>query len=200
MDLEHRRRVRLNGRAELRKDGFDVVTREVFGNCPKYIQARVGEESPAEAGRPVVRRSSELDAGQRAWIAGADTFFIASRHREAGADASHRGGEPGFVEVLDGSRIAWPDYSGNHMFQTLGNLATEPRAGLLFVDFEEGRTLQLTGRADVDWSAERIARFAGAERVVGFAIAEVIETSGRTELRRRLTERSPFNPPALRGG
>jgi len=141
-----------------------------------------------------VRESGALDDSQREWIRAADTFFIATRSREAGADASHRGGEPGFVDVVDGSRLAWPDYSGNRMFQTLGNLATDASAGLVFIDFEAGRTLQLTGRAVVDWEAGRAAGYPGAERVVDFAITRVAETRGRYELRRRLVERSPFNP------
>ena len=194
MDLAQRRRVRVNGRVEIRQHGFDVVAREVFGNCPKYIQARAGEDAPAPVGRAETRRSTELGESQRAWIRGADTFFIATRNREAGADASHRGGEPGFVDVIDGTHLAWGDYSGNRMFQTLGNLATEPRAGMLFIDFDGGRTLQLTGRATVDWDERRIGRYVGAERVVDFATDHVVETTGRVELRRRLIDRSPFNP------
>jgi hypothetical protein len=199
IDLVHRRRVRLNGRAERQDgkdgaDGFDLITREVFGNCPKYIQARAGEGAPSASTPSTAPPTAGLDEAQAAWLRGADTFFIASRSGEAGADASHRGGNPGFVEVIDRSRIAWPDYSGNRMFQTLGNLATDPRAGLLFIDFEGGRTLQLTGRAEVDWDEKRAARHPGAERIVDFTIERVIETKGRSELRRRLVERSPFNP------
>jgi predicted pyridoxine 5'-phosphate oxidase superfamily flavin-nucleotide-binding protein len=194
IDLAHRRRVRVNGRVELRDGGFDVVTREVFGNCPRFIQARVAAEPPAERLRAAARVSRSLDADGRAWIAGADTFFIATRSPEAGADASHRGGAPGFVQVVDGARRCWGDYSGNRMFQTLGNLATEPRAGLLVIDFDAGRTLQLTGRATVDWDANRAAAFVGAERVVDFAIERVVETAARAELRATLVERSPYNP------
>jgi predicted pyridoxine 5'-phosphate oxidase superfamily flavin-nucleotide-binding protein len=194
IDLAHRRRVRVNGRVEVRDGGFDVVTREVFGNCPRFIQARVAGESPAERAPVDSRESRSLDAAARAWIAGADTFFIATRSDEAGADASHRGGEPGFVEAVDGARLFWGDYSGNRMFQTLGNLATDPRAGLLFIDFDAGRTLQLSGRAKVDWDADRAARVAGAERVVDFTVERVVETAGRAELRAILVERSPHNP------
>lgn len=194
IDLLQRRRVRVNGRVELRTRGFDVVTREVFGNCPKYIQARSGEHVSSAVGPIEARESRTLDEWQREWIRAADTFFVATRNPDAGADASHRGGEPGFIDVIDGSRIAWPDFSGNRMFQTLGNLATDASAGLVFIDFEGGRTLQLSGRAAVDWQASRAARYPGAERVVDFTIARVVETRGREELRRRLVERSPFNP------
>ena len=82
---------------------------------------------------------------------GADTFFIASGYRDEGdsaafgMDASHRGGERGFVRVVDEGRLEFPDYAGNNHFNTIGNLVLDPRAGFLFVDFETGGLLQLTG-------------------------------------------------------
>jgi uncharacterized protein len=198
IDFAHRKRLRLNGSAVVRADGFDVVTREVFGNCPKYIQSRVSEDAEEtrevsrEAARPQL--ASALDGRQEDWIRRADTFFIGTRHAEAGTDASHRGGNPGFVRVVDARHLAWPDYSGNRMFQTLGNLATDPRTGALFLDFARGRTLQLTGRATVDWDPARASDFAGAERVVDFAIDDVVEIRGRSGLQFRLIARPPVNP------
>ncbi len=194
IDLASRKRLRLNGRVVMLEGGFDVVVREVFGNCPKYIQARVPEDADGPPAAPVASTTTRLDDGQERWVSEADTFFLGSRYAERGADASHRGGNPGFVRVLDASRLAWPDYSGNRMFQTLGNLARDGRAGLLFIDFDTGRTLQLTGRATVDWDEERARGFAGAERVVDFEIDRVVEIGGRAELRYRLLGRSPFNP------
>ncbi|MET0151036.1 MAG: pyridoxamine 5'-phosphate oxidase family protein [Candidatus Binatia bacterium] len=194
IDLANRKRLRINGRVAMREDGFDVVTREVFGNCPKYIQARAPEGPDGAAAAPVATSATRLDERQRRWVSEADTFFIGSRHAERGADASHRGGTPGFVCVVSRSRLSWPDYSGNRMFQTLGNLARDAGAGLLFIDFDAGRTLQLAGRATVDWDPERTRGFAGAERVIDFAIDRVLEISGRDDVRHRLLERSPFNP------
>ena len=194
IDLAHRKRMRLNGRVETRAGGFDVLLREVFANCPKYIQARVPENADAASTTPQATAAIRLDERQRRWVRTADTFFVGSRHAERGADASHRGGNPGFVRVVDASHLSWPDYSGNRMFQTLGNLAHDPRAGLLFVDFEIGGTLQLAGRTSVDWDEERARGFAGAERVVDFGIDRVVEIGGRADLRHRLVSRSPFNP------
>jgi predicted pyridoxine 5'-phosphate oxidase superfamily flavin-nucleotide-binding protein len=195
IELSTRKRMRLNGAIELGQGGFEIVAREVFGNCPKYIQARTAEPSEIAAREPAtIVRGSMLDASQRRWIVEADTFFVASVHGETGPDASHRGGNPGFVQVLDARRIAWPDYPGNRMFQTLGNLHSDGRAGLLFLDFARGDTLQLTGRAAIDWDPARAAAFAGAERVVDFEVAEVVESRGRGAPRLRLLERSPFNP------
>ena len=110
-----------------------------------------------------VKRSRVLSEEQQTWIAGSDTFFIASHHAEGGTDVSHRGGMPGFVSVVSESKLMFPDYSGNAMFQTLGNISVNPSAGLLFVDWDKWRTLQLTGRASIVWETERIAAMDGAD-------------------------------------
>src|SRR5262249_32200442 len=154
--FETRRRMRLNGRAEVREEGgFYIHAEQVYANCPKYIQARGWELAGVKQRRGEVRRSEVLDAEQKRLIEKADTFFIASRHPEKGADASHRGGNPGFVRVLDEKRLVWPDYSGNNMFQTLGNIVENPNAGLLFIDFHNGDVLQLSGKAEVIWDEGR---------------------------------------------
>lgn len=145
IDFATRRRMRVNGRA--RRDGARIVieTREVYSNCPQYIHP---QETQAAMLSGPTRSSTTLSDAQQAWIRSADTFFIASAHPTAGADASHRGGEPGFVRA-DAYRVAWTDYRGNNMFNTLGNLAVNPRCGLLFTDFH--RTLQITGLATIHW-------------------------------------------------
>jgi predicted pyridoxine 5'-phosphate oxidase superfamily flavin-nucleotide-binding protein len=185
IDPRTRRRLRFNGRGLLSSDGLFLRANEVYGNCPKYIQKRrlVGERE-GEAGE--VRRSSSLDERTRALVAGADTFFIASWHPGGGADASHRGGRPGFVRVLDDTTLEFPDYPGNSMFNSLGNLVGHSRVGLLFVDFERGDLLQLTGRAQVLWEPRTVVRV---------ALEEVRETPGGSSLRFELVEPSPVNPP-----
>jgi uncharacterized protein len=200
LDPRARRRAKLKGAVRtLPGSGFRLRTERVYALCPKYIQARAWsfEES---TGRPSggpsggVERGGELTEGQRARISTADTFFVSSFHPETGTDASHRGGMPGFVEVADEKTLAWPDYAGNKMFNTLGNITANPKAGLLFVDFDTGDTLQLTGEAEVDWDEGHAARFAGAERVVRFRVGEVLETRGASPLRWRFLGYSPFNP------
>jgi predicted pyridoxine 5'-phosphate oxidase superfamily flavin-nucleotide-binding protein len=196
IDLARRVRMRVNG-VVLRETNslFEVEAQEVYTNCPKYIQARVPEAAGGpDVQEPAVERSPCLSSEQREFIARADTFFIATTHPERGADASHRGGLPGFVRVEGDRRLVWPDYSGNAMFNTLGNLAVDPKAGLLFIDFEKGSTLQVSGRAEIIWDEGRAAEFAGAERVVEFDVEEVVETRGALPLRWRLEEYSPFNP------
>jgi uncharacterized protein len=197
IEFATRRRMRLNGRAEVGADGaITINAQQVYSNCPKYIQARRWRgRSPESNSTPVVQRQNTLAQDQERWIREADTFFIASHHPEGGSDASHRGGRPGFVRVLNDHRLVWPDYSGNTMFQTLGNIAVNPQAGLLFIDFKRRRTLQLTGKSLILWDPERIAEFAGAERLVEFDVDEVVEINGAHSLEWRFLDYSPENPP-----
>jgi predicted pyridoxine 5'-phosphate oxidase superfamily flavin-nucleotide-binding protein len=187
LDPGTRQRVRFNGRATRTADGVFLLLEQVYGNCPKYIQRRELERVvEVDAARPP-RVSTTLDERQRQFVAAADTFFIASFHPEGGADASHRGGNPGFVRVLAADRLGFANYRGNGMFNTLGNLLAHPQAGLLFLDFETGDVLQLTGRARVE-----------SDFAVAFDVDEVRETAGVSPLRYRLLELSPSNPPVSR--
>jgi len=175
-----RRRMRVNGRARPHEpNGLEVVPREVYSNCQKYIRQReVKLADPMEP--PVgVARGGALTPAQAAWLSATDTLFLASRHPEAGADVSHRGGPPGFVRVSSSDRVLIPDYAGNMMFNTLGNLAADARAGLLLVGFDGGGTLQLTGRAEVHWDHVALGDFPGAERLVELRIDEVVEARPR---------------------
>lgn len=167
IDFPTRRRMRVNGTALLRGDAIVVSTREVYANCPQYIHDHHVVNPAKENDAAVV--TAALDDRQRRWIESSDTFFIGSIHPAAGADASHRGGPPGFVSA-EPNRVTWPDFSGNNMFNTLGNLAVHPRAGLLFVDFESGATLQLQGRAQI---------LGHTERAIQFDIDRVLETVNR---------------------
>ncbi len=195
IDLERRRRLRINGRVtEAGPEAIEIRTDEVFGNCPKYIQSRVPSGDIEHGRGDEARRSRALSPGQRDAIETADTFFLASVHAESGADASHRGGQPGFVRVLDERRLRIPDYAGNNMFQTLGNITADPRVGLLFVDFDTGTTLQLTGRARILWERPDYAELKGAERAIDVDIEEIVEIAGRGPLGWRFVEYSPFNP------
>src|SRR5260370_982463 len=132
----------------------------------------IADHLPPGAGEFLERRQmavlGTVDTNGRLWasVVTGDPGFIATDKVDRGADVSHKGGNPGFVRVLDEHRIAFPDYNGNSMFNTLGNLTDNPHAGLLFIDFDTGRTLQLTGRASLDWSPKRVRTFPAAERVI----------------------------------
>jgi uncharacterized protein len=195
-DLAAPRRIRLNGRGQIEGGEIHVHAEQVYGNCRRYIQERLllGPRGSSGDLRPHGTRSTELSPHDRDQVLRADTLFIATEHPDAGADASHKGGNPGFVRVIDDRRIAFPDYNGNHMFNTLGNLAINPNAGLLFIDFDSGRTLQLTGRASIDWNPERARDFAGAERIVEFEVVEIVTNENGFPLIARFRQYSRFNP------
>lgn len=187
IDFATRRRMRVNGIAE---NGILTVA-ECYANCPKYLQKRGGNAAADGNFAPVpqpIPQSSTLTGAQIAAIRAADTFFIATRNDDISADASHRGGNPGFVRVLDENTITWRDYSGNAMFNTLGNLETDSRAGLFFPDFATGNALLLSGTAKTIWDSPD-------ERSVIFnvqSIVEIVDAFARLAI--TTVEYSPFNP------
>jgi predicted pyridoxine 5'-phosphate oxidase superfamily flavin-nucleotide-binding protein len=151
VDFARRRRVRVNGTLSAAGPaGLTIDVAQAFGNCPQYISGRV--LAPGSAGPASPYDGATLDARLGRIITTADTFFLGTEHPTRGADSSHRGGTPGFVRV-DGADLWWPDYPGNNMFNSFGNLAVNPTASLLFVDFATGSTLQLSGTATVEWTA-----------------------------------------------
>jgi len=191
IDFSTRRRNRVNGRIQsVGAGGITVAVNQSFGNCPQYIQRRIVASSrvePAEGISIPTDSVDHLDEAAQTAIGRADTFFVASRSRAGkgaayGADISHRGGRPGFVRV-GGDVLTIPDFRGNRYFNTLGNLIVEPRASLLFVDFETGDLLQLQGWAEVDWKAVAEEQIAGAERLWRFHVARGWRRKGASPLR-----------------
>ena len=199
IELQTRRRNRANGRiVACDPRGFTLLVTQSFGNCPKYIQRREMLPAALAAQRgSEVRRATRLDAGAAALVRAADTFFIATEAAgdlaSGGADVSHRGGRPGFVQVDDDGRtLSWADFAGNQFFNTLGNLALDPRAGLVFADFAGGDLLHIAGRAELLWDGAALQRFAGAERLLRLHVDEVIYRRSAWPLRWQLVEPSPF--------
>jgi predicted pyridoxine 5'-phosphate oxidase superfamily flavin-nucleotide-binding protein len=206
IELHTRRRNRLNGLLR-RTDAtaFEVEVQQSFGNCPQYIQLRdfAFVRDPAAPSDAATRELDRLDDRARAMIAGADTFFVASyvdnAERGRAVDVSHRGGRPGFVRVGADGVLTIPDFSGNRFFNTLGNLIANPKAGLLFVDFETGDLLQLTGDAEVLLDSLEIAAVQGAERLWRFAPRRILYRSDALPLRWSF-QPDGWSPQSLRTG
>ncbi|MFI6509616.1 pyridoxamine 5'-phosphate oxidase family protein [Streptosporangium sp. NPDC050855] len=193
-----RRRMRINGRAVVERDGLRVDIDQVIANCPKYLQKRdhrVLEHDAEAAPVRTVTDGTALDAAQRRAVREADTFFVATVSDRGDADASHRGGNPGFVQVLSPTLLRWPDYVGNAMFLTLGNLVLNPAAGIVLPGWETGSALHLTGTARTLWDPAEAARIPGARRLVEFSIEAVREISAASPLRWSAPAYSRFNPP-----
>jgi len=146
IDFATRRRNRANGRVRSNRNGvLEIAVQQSFGNCPRHIRLRQ-VHAVARTARPARRFDGP------GVLAGADTFFIATAGGAHGVDISHRGGPPGFVQV-DGMTLDVPDFDGNRYFNTLGNLLLDPRAALLYIDFDTGDVLQLQGAIAIDWHA-----------------------------------------------
>lgn len=171
IELHTRRRNRLNGKiSALQKDEFSIQVDQSFGNCPQYIHRRDYEftRSPHEHSSEAPIELAPSDARLKSWITAADTFFVSSYadiDGERQVDVSHRGGKPGFVHMDPDFTLTIPDYSGNSFFNTLGNFIKNPKAGLIFPDFETGDVLQLTGAADIILDSPDIENFEGAKRL-----------------------------------
>lgn len=205
IELHTRRRNRMNGTIERAStEALEISVGHSFGNCPQYIQLRdfefVGE---AKGGAPEpIETDGDLTEEARAIISCADTFFVASyveRDGERQVDASHRGGRPGFVRVDEDGLLTVPDFSGNFHFNTLGNFVVNPRAGLLFVDFTTGDTLQIAGAATVITDMAQIEAFVGAQRFWTFRPSRVILRKGALPLRWQQREEA-FSAKTLRTG
>ncbi|TAM91306.1 pyridoxamine 5-phosphate oxidase, partial [bacterium] len=197
IDLDSRRRMKVKGILEIRSGMPILHAQRVYSICHKYIQRRVVDETAARAEAPAVVASGDaLNERQRQWVERADTFFIATHHPQTGADAQHRGGLPGFVRVLSERSLLFPDYKGNDLFNTLGNITANGHAALLFLDFEGGSMLQLAGRAEVLWNRAEFADLVPTEveRAVRFSVEQVIETENASPHTWTLLELSPFNP------
>ncbi len=188
IDFQQRRRNRLNGQVQsTSKSGFEINVAQTFGNCPAYIQTREYTFRETGIGTDAVSSSirlKSLSQKDRNMIETADTFFIATHYSgeagkpSAGVDVSHRGGKPGFVRIDDDNILTWPEFSGNNHFNTLGNLLLNPRAGLLFIDFDSGDLLYLTGTTSIIWNGQDVETFEGAERLVQFKLEEMIRIEG----------------------
>jgi predicted pyridoxine 5'-phosphate oxidase superfamily flavin-nucleotide-binding protein len=195
-----RRRNRLNGHVEY-ADGksFGVHVDQSFGNCPKYIQAREPRFTGKRDQRPHVVRMRKLDDAAQQLVRSADTLFVATSHPKAmaggspeqGIDVSHRGGKPGFVRVDDGAVLTLPDFTGNSYFNTLGNIALEPRCGLLFIDYETGDTLQVAARGTIVTQGKELASFRGALRLLRLEITQAIRAEAALPIAWGPAELSP---------
>jgi ferredoxin-NADP reductase/predicted pyridoxine 5'-phosphate oxidase superfamily flavin-nucleotide-binding protein len=198
IEYQTRRRNRLAGRVTGSDDaGVHIKIDQAFGNCPQYIQKRDFDSVIANGSRQGVRHLDQLDKRASAIVRDADNFYIASHYSDGtqnetnGADVSHRGGKPGFVRIENKQTLTYPEFPGNNHFNTLGNLQMNPRAGLLFIDFEKGDLLHIACTAEIVWDSEEGRAFTGAERLVRLTIRSIILIEGGMPIRWRLRDYSP---------
>jgi predicted pyridoxine 5'-phosphate oxidase superfamily flavin-nucleotide-binding protein len=143
-----------------------------------------------------VKVRPEIDAGDRAFIESMDMFFLATADERGRPTCSYKGGDPGFVRVLDPRTIAFPNYDGNGMYLSWGNALVNPEVGLLFISFATGRRLRLNGTASIDERDPLLAEYPEAQFVVRVRAREVFPNCPRYIHRLELVRRSRFVPHA----
>jgi predicted pyridoxine 5'-phosphate oxidase superfamily flavin-nucleotide-binding protein len=154
IDLETRMRYRINGTlSHPDADTIELKAREAYGNCPKYITRRTiqWKKHPRSGTRELL--GTRLAKEQVKTLQESDLFFMATGHPQRGLDASHRGGDPGFVTVVDDKTIHFPDYPGNSLYNSLGNLLVDNRIGIFVPDLTRRRAIRITGTAVVHFQS-----------------------------------------------
>lgn len=217
--LEQRMRIKLAGRmrrgalvAKRPKQGehdggsaFDVqmavVVQEALGNCPKYLNRKaVWAHDPSPE---LVSDQLPLHPDAAALIRRADLFFMTSRYGDESMDTNIRGGAPGFVRVerdslTDGVTLIYPEYSGNRLYQSLGNIKTDPKVGIVFPDFETGEVLYISGRADILIGEDAASVLPHSKLAVRIRIDALRFVRDGLYFRGRGIDQSPYNPPVWR--
>ncbi|UZD99372.1 FAD-binding oxidoreductase [Pseudomonas mediterranea] len=185
IELHTRRRNRMNGNVLRQSDeGIEIAVTQAYGNCPRYINLRQYAFVDEAAG--AVLELTSADPQVRRMVTAADSFYVATyvvRDGQNQVDASHRGGKPGFVRMEEDGALTIPDFSGNLFFNTLGNILLNPRAGLVFIDFQSGDLLQMSGSAEVLLDSPEIAAFQGAERLWRFKPQRIVYRQAAIPLR-----------------
>jgi predicted pyridoxine 5'-phosphate oxidase superfamily flavin-nucleotide-binding protein len=141
-----------------------------------------------------------IDADDRAFIERMDMFFLATADADGRPQCSYKGGDPGFVRVLDERSVAFPNYDGNGMYLSIGNMVKNPHIGMLFIDFVSARPsrLRVNGIASIDEHDELVDHYPGAQCVVRVRATQVFPNCPRYIHRMELIERSRFVPRAHR--
>lgn len=212
IELSTRRRFRVNGRIErlnadaLANTQFEIKVQQAYPNCPKFIQRRnlKIEETAFSERMPEASFGIDLTQDHIDMMVQSDSFYVSSasllKDNDSGAeayslDASHRGGLPGFIKVLDKNTLLIPDYPGNSLFNTLGNLHLYAKAGIIFVDFDNARVLQLSGSANILWDKEDETNHAsGTKRFWQLFVETWQETKIPKGINGYFQDYSPHNP------
>lgn len=213
IDLETRKRVKMYGRmiaGALSSRDDEVTGREEsvvevqlvlkveqsLGNCPKYLNKK--QIVPGLAKPELVSDSPQLPQQALELLEKADLFFVSSAQAEEDMDTNHRGGPPGFLRAASndesGAVLCWPEYSGNRLYQTLGNLYVNPVAGLCVPDFDTGNMLYLTGATEILVGKDAAAVLPRSNLCVKLTVTAARFVTQALPFRGVLGERSPYNP------
>jgi ferredoxin-NADP reductase/predicted pyridoxine 5'-phosphate oxidase superfamily flavin-nucleotide-binding protein len=175
------------------QDQIQLVTtiEQSLGNCPKYLNQYTLR--PALISSTLVSAGPDLTEQAKSLISKADMFFLSSTTARD-MDTNHRGGPPGFTRILSPSSLVYPEYSGNRLYQTLGNLQLNPSISLTFPDYSSGDVLYITGTAHILVSEEAAQVLPGSNLAVKVDVAEARYVANGLPFRGERKIPSPYNP------
>ncbi|KAI4614207.1 uncharacterized protein J4E87_009604 [Alternaria ethzedia] len=185
--------VEVEGESNRKQTQLQLVTKieQSLGNCPKYLNQY--EIRPALLDPELVSQGSLLSEEGTALISNSDMFFL-STSTEDDMDVNHRGGPPGFVRIISPTTLAYPEYSGNRLYQSLGNLMLCPKIGLAFPDYETGDVVYITGTTEILAGTDASALLPGSNLAVKITISEFRYVKTGLPFRGTKKTPSPYNP------
>ena len=166
---------------------------DIYNDGHRKLQDRFDSRDQADRIDEAMVRDTISEA-DKAFIESMDMFFLASVDDRGRVNSSYKGGEPGFVRVIDERTIAFPYYDGNGMYLSMGNISANGQVGLLFIDFEHQRRIRFNGDATIDSGDPLMAEFPEAEFIVRVRAREVFANCPRYIHEMKLVRRSKFTP------
>ena len=166
---------------------------ELYGDSHRRLQREFDTERLADR---IERRlfRAHLTNDDRAFIERLDMFFLATADAAGRPNCSYKGGDPGFVRVLDERTLVFPNYDGNGMYLSMGNAAENAHVGLLFIDFEQQQRLRVNGVAQIEPAESLESPYSEAQFVVKIMVRQVFPNCPRYIHKLQLVERSKFVP------
>ena len=171
------------------------MTTDIYWDSHREIQARFETVRLADRMEEALATDT-IDPHVKGFIEARDMFFLSTVDPDGRPTVSYRGGAPGFVRVLDEHTIAFPNYNGNGMYMSMGNLSANPNVGLLFVDWERGNRIRFHGTASIDWDDPLTATWHEAQFTVRVLARQIFNNCPRYVHRMEPTGQSPFVPRA----
>jgi predicted pyridoxine 5'-phosphate oxidase superfamily flavin-nucleotide-binding protein len=166
---------------------------DFYGDGARHFQTSFDTRRLADRALEIIVHQT-ITGDDRAWIESAEFFFLATVDADGQPQCSYKGGEPGFVRVVDDKTIAFPSYDGNGMFLSLGNIREARRVGLLFINFESPSRLRLNGTAEVHEQDPLLAAYHEAQVVVRVRVANLFVNCPRYVPAFKKVASSPYVP------
>lgn len=147
LNFEKAMRIRINGKGHIKENKLYLSIDEIYSNCPKHIKKRVLQKETKSFDAKDIIKEKFLSKEVIKIISDIDTFFIATSHKEKGLDVSHKGGNKGFLKVLTTNQLLFEDMPGNNLYNSIGNIYTNPNINIFFIDFKNNDTCHIKGTA-----------------------------------------------------